>query len=86
MKFNRFDYWVWENFFSKEEVYKINRFIETNLDQDEPLRLAARNKKGASRKFLTTKQIQWHKIRPLLWKLEDEVHSINQDHFDFHSL
>jgi len=84
MKFNRFDYWIWENFFSKEEIYKINRFIETNLDQDESPRFAARNKKGVSKKFLTTKQIQWNKIRPLLWKLEDAVHWINQEHFEFH--
>jgi hypothetical protein len=83
-----YDYWFWKKLFDLKKIKEINKFIVDNYDSIEPSELAATNKDGSTKKFLTTKHISWLKIKHIFSFIEENVHHMNKFHFgyDVHKL
>jgi PKHD-type hydroxylase len=78
-----YDYWFWKKLYDAKKIKDINKFITNNYHSLEPSELAATNKDGSKKKFLTTKLISWAKIKPIFSSLEEDVHHINKYHFGY---
>tara|TARA_R100000231_G_scaffold39276_1_gene34165 strand:- start:572 stop:1141 length:570 start_codon:yes stop_codon:yes gene_type:complete len=80
----KWDYFFIKDFFSKEEIKKINQNIEQNhLSIEDTSKVSKYTESNKSKKKTKTYQINYGKIKPLLKNLEELANEINEANFGF---
>lgn len=79
----KFDFWTWNNVFPQNEVKKLNKFIEKNLDKKETQEHGARDIAGHNHKQLKTSWIFYHKLEHHLKDVIPNALSVNHHYFGF---
>tara|TARA_B100002019_G_C21183641_1_gene555019 strand:+ start:519 stop:1076 length:558 start_codon:yes stop_codon:yes gene_type:complete len=76
----KIDYWFFENYLTKNEIIKLNKFIESNYDRVQPNKYVATDVVKTSNVL----QIEYHKIKDKLNLLIQEVYSVGATKFGYH--
>ena len=80
----KWDYFFIKDFFSKEEIQKLNQNIEQNhLSIEDTSKVSKYAESNKSKKKTKTYQINYGKIKPLLKNLEELANEINEANFGF---
>jgi|TARA_R100000093_G_C1943009_1_gene72999 predicted 2-oxoglutarate/Fe(II)-dependent dioxygenase YbiX len=80
---NRPPYWYWHNMLNLKQVKQINKHIDKNYKEDENENLGARGPHGEKLKNLTTKIINYKKVKKYINHIVENVFLINRDHFGY---
>jgi len=73
------EYWYFKNYLTKNDIIKLNKFIELNYDKKEPREFAAKNVIKTSEVVM----IEYHKIKDKLNLLMQEVYSVGLRQFGY---
>jgi|TARA_R100000455_G_C6272235_1_gene128907 PKHD-type hydroxylase len=77
------EFWLHENFFKKEEILKINDYIENNYDSIEETQNTAHDLDGNSKKQTKTLILRQGKIIDLIQKIIPCIEYINNIYFGY---
>ena len=77
------EFWLHEHFFNKEEILKINEYIENNYDSIEEKQNTAHDLEGNSKKQTKTLILRQGKILNLVQKVIPCIDYINNIYFGY---
>lgn len=77
------DFWLHEHFLNKEEILKINKYIENNYDSIEETENTAHDLEGKSKKQTKTLILRQGKILNLVQKVIPCIEYVNNIHFGY---
>jgi len=79
----KYDYWLWKNYFNPVQVKEFVKLIESNIHSDEPKDKAAFNLKGKPLKFLKTRLVYIRHLHKFLQPVLNSVYYINDKEFQW---